>query len=74
MVTHVPTDYLAEAVHAVRADLNRAEEAPITTFVIDSALGNGLETQASIRQFSLTVDEPESLGGSDQGPTPGDPR
>lgn len=70
MVTHVSTDQLAESVHAVRTDLNQAVEAPIATFTINSVLKNGFETRADIRQFSLTVDEPESLGGSDQGPTP----
>jgi len=31
---------------------------------------SGLLSQAAIRDFKLTVDEPEQLGGTDQGPNP----
>lgn len=70
MTAQLGTDRLAEAIEAVRSDLRQAPAAPIATFVADTALVDGFRTEARVRQFALTVDEPESLGGSDQGPTP----
>jgi putative redox protein len=40
------------------------------TFESNSALQEGLRSEVSIRQHSLTVDEPEVLGGADTGPNP----
>ncbi len=49
----------------------RAEpEQALATFAAESRQVRGLESKAEIRGFSLTVDEPEELGGSDQGPNP----
>lgn len=70
VTTHLQTDQLAETITSVRGELGRAVEAPIATFAVDTRSVGGFRTEAQIRQFSLTVDEPESLGGSDQGPTP----
>lgn len=70
MVAAVQTDELAEAIRAIRTELSQATEPPIATFVVDTRLETGFQTTAQIRQFSLTVDEPNTLGGSDQGPTP----
>jgi putative redox protein len=39
-------------------------------FSVDSRQVENLRSEAKIRQFSLTVDEPPSLGGSDAGPNP----
>lgn len=40
------------------------------TFESQSALQEGFRTEARIRDFKLTVDEPEGLGGTDRGPNP----
>jgi putative redox protein len=39
-------------------------------FSVESRQVENLRSEARIRQFSLTVDEPPSLGGSDAGPNP----
>lgn len=70
MATQVQPDRLAAAIEAVRADLKQAIDPPIATFVAETRLVEGFRTEASVRQFGLTVDEPESLGGTDRGPTP----
>jgi putative redox protein len=70
MATQLLTDQLTDAIAAVRADLGQATEPPISRFTVDTSLVDGFRTEAHIRQFDLTVDEPASLGGSDQGPTP----
>lgn len=41
-----------------------------TTFTSSSMLQDGLCSEAHMRQHTLTVDEPESLGGTDAGPNP----
>src|SRR6187551_1294843 len=70
MVTQVHPDALAATIDAVRADLRAAPEPPIATFAIDSKLETDYRTSVKIRDFELTVDEPEKIGGSDAGPTP----
>ncbi len=35
-----------------------------------SALQEGLRSEAKLRDHTLTIDEPEALGGNDQGPNP----
>ena len=39
-------------------------------FAADSRQVDGLRSETKIRQFSLTIDEPPNLGGSDSGPNP----
>lgn len=70
MVSTAPTDQLAVTIDAIRADWSQAPEPPIATFVAETRLVDGYATAADIRQFGLTVDEPPTLGGTDQGPTP----
>ena len=70
MATQLQTDRLADAIQAVRTELGQATEAPLATFTVDTMLVDGFRTEARVRQFALTVDEPEGLGGSDHGPTP----
>ncbi len=46
---------------------------PVTakaSFESRSALQEGLRSEAQLRQHRLTIDEPQALGGSDQGPNP----
>lgn len=60
-----------EAYNQKRAELAAAtEEQATATFESNSALQEGFRTEARIRDFKLTVDEPEALGGTDMGPNP----
>lgn len=42
----------------------------LATFSVRSQLGDGVNSEVSVRQFTVGVDEPESLGGSDTAPNP----
>ena len=70
MTTQLLGDPLARTIDAVQTDLRQAPEPPIVTFAVDTVLVDGYRTQAQIRDFSLTVDEPPTIGGADTGPTP----
>jgi uncharacterized OsmC-like protein len=70
MATQVQADQLAITINAVRTELGQAPEPPIVTFAVDTALVNGYRTEAKIRDFDLTVDEPPTIGGGDSGPAP----
>jgi uncharacterized OsmC-like protein len=70
MAIQLSADQLASTIDAVRVELGQAPEAPIVTFAADSALVDGYHSEARIREFGLTVDEPPTIGGSDTGPTP----
>lgn len=49
----------------------RAEpSAASAVFEVESRQAEGLKSEIKIRQFSLDVDEPETLGGRDQAPNP----
>src|SRR5580765_966982 len=58
IIVETQTDLLANPDHA------------IATFSVDSRQVEGLRSETTIRQFSLTVDEPPNLGGTDTGPNP----
>ena len=45
-------------------------EGAVATFSATSRQVAGLRSEVAIRQFSLDVDEPEALGGTDTGPNP----
>ena len=59
-------EIIAETQANLRADAANAN----TVFSVDSRQVESLQSEAKIRQFSLTVDEPPNLGGSDAGPNP----
>ena len=59
-------DLIIETQAAFKEDAGQAR----TTFESQSALQDGFRSEVSIREHSLTVDEPESLGGTDSGPNP----
>ncbi|WP_418286031.1 OsmC family protein [Halorubrum sp. DTA46] len=40
------------------------------TFDARTELKDGMEVRAETRQFEFVIDEPESLGGTDEGPNP----
>lgn len=45
-------------------------EPKMATFEAEVDKKEGMECEAKMRDFSLTVDEPESLGGTNKGPNP----
>lgn len=45
-------------------------ETALASFQATSRQAEGLRSEIKIRQFNLTVDEPEALGGQDAGPNP----
>ncbi len=59
-------DLIIETQANYKADAQKAK----ATFESSSALQEGLRSVVSIRQHGLTVDEPEALGGADNGPNP----
>jgi len=61
---------LKDVIVATQADLRANPEHANATFAADSRQVDGLRSETKIRQFSLTIDEPEKLGGTDTGPNP----
>jgi putative redox protein len=61
---------LKDIIVATQADLRANPDHAIATFSADSRQVEGLQSKTKIRQFSVTVDEPPSLGGTDTGPNP----
>ena len=57
---------ITETQEAFRADPEKAK----ATFQSISALQDGLRSKVAIRGHELTVDEPDTLGGTDAGPNP----
>ncbi len=59
--------------NALQSTINLIQEKPAKAqvqFKSETELVNGLLCKANIRQFSFTVDEPQSLGGNDTAPNP----
>jgi putative redox protein len=61
---------LKDIIVATQADLRANADHAVATFSADSRQVDGLRSETKIRQFSVTVDEPPSLGGTDAGPNP----
>jgi uncharacterized OsmC-like protein len=61
---------LKDIIVATQADLKTNPAHALATFSADSRQVEGLRSETKIRQFSVTVDEPPSLGGTDTGPNP----
>jgi putative redox protein len=61
---------LKEIIVATQSDLRANPDNAVATFSADSRQVEGLRSETKIRQFSLTVDEPPNLGGTDAGPNP----
>ena len=70
MSVQAPPDELAITIDTVRDNLRQAPEPPIATFAASSSLQDNYKTSVTIRDFTLTVDEPLTIGGEDTGPTP----
>lgn len=65
------TNELGSTIQRAAEDLAGAPEGTTTVvFRADTRLLRNVLTEARIRQFTLQVDEPPSLGGTDQGPNP----
>ena len=56
--------------HATQKALREAPEHAIARFSVSSCGKKGLHREVRVRDFSLTVDEPPALGGTDKGPNP----
>jgi putative redox protein len=67
LTTHDP---LADALHNLQRQLHAAGAPAPVGFSAETRLVDGFQTTARVRQFSFTVDEPPSLGGTDTGPNP----
>jgi len=61
---------LKDIIVATQADLRANPAHGNAIFSADSRQVEGLRSETKIRQFSLTIDEPPSLGGTDTGPNP----
>jgi putative redox protein len=55
---------------ATQEALRQAPDQAQVSFEATTQLGKGLRSAASIRQFNVAIDEPESLGGTDTAPNP----
>jgi putative redox protein len=60
----------ADLFHATREALRDAPDQASVRFSVSSRGRGGLHRQVKVRDFSLTVDEPPTLGGTDKGPNP----
>ncbi len=70
MVAEARVDGLSAVIDQVRSDLGAAPEPPVVTFVASTSLLGEYRTEARIRDFTLAIDEPPLIGGTDTGPTP----
>jgi putative redox protein len=61
---------LKDIIVATQANLRANPARAPATFSVESSQVEGLRSETKIRQFTVTVDEPPSLGGTDAGPNP----
>jgi putative redox protein len=61
---------IVEAVSSVVNQIQVNPELGRVAFGAQSVLCEGLRADINIRNFALTSDEPESLGGTNEGPNP----
>ena len=64
------TDALKRVIADTQGKFQADPASAAATFESHSRLQEGLCSRAAMRQHQLTVDEPEALGGTDQGPNP----
>lgn len=53
-----------------QAGLRQAPENATAVYTVQTRQVDGFRSEAALRQFNVTVDEPEALGGGDAGPSP----
>src|SRR5262249_40352914 len=56
--------------HAIHTTLRDSAAGTTATFEVNTRQLAGLLSEAAIRDFSIKIDEPTTLGGSDRGPNP----
>lgn len=61
---------IVDAITTISKQIEEDQSNADAEFKATSKLENGLRADVEIRDFDLTVDEPENLGGNDQGPNP----
>jgi len=61
---------IVSAITNVSKEIDKDLDNAKATFKASSVLKNGLRADIDIRDFKLVSDEPESLGGNDEGPNP----
>ncbi len=61
---------LHEIIQETQAALRNDPTAAGAVFSADSRQVEGVRSEARIRQFTVTIDEPPALGGTDAGPNP----
>ena len=61
---------LREIIQETQAALRIDPKAAAAIFSADSRQIEGVRSEARIRQFTVTIDEPPTLGGTDAGPNP----
>lgn len=61
---------IVDAIQAISQEIDKDTANAYSAFKAQSTLTKGLKADISIRGFKLTADEPEALGGDNQGPNP----
>lgn len=61
---------LKEIITATQNAFRENPQSAKATFTSSSRLGEGFRSTAKLREHTIIIDEPESLGGTDAGPNP----
>jgi len=66
----VDAQKIVAAISTISKEIRDDSGNAFTAFRASSVLKDGLKADINIRDFHLVADEPESLGGNDEGPNP----
>ncbi|WP_428079854.1 OsmC family protein [Candidatus Pelagibacter sp.] len=64
------TDNLKETIGSLQKEFTDNPDRAILSYSSLSKLKEGLQSKATLRDHKLTIDEPTSFGGKDEGPSP----
>ncbi len=65
------SEELKTIITETQANFQANPDQALATFEVQTSLGEGLHSKATVRDFApLDIDEPPVLGGTDQGPNP----
>lgn len=64
------SDALRQIIEGAQAAFRADPATAQATFTSNSELQEGFHSEVTLRDHSLTIDEPQSLGGTDKGPNP----
>jgi putative redox protein len=64
------TDNLRETIGGLQKQFTENPEKAVLTYYSSSKLVEGLQSKATLRNLKLTIDEPTSFGGKDEGASP----